>query len=164
MDRIREFDELYKDVDKDWMVANTVMNCIFVPLIFMLFMLPVDAFEGDDRSVLIMSAILPCILCSFKITGYVQIKDNGKLSNIYEKLKYIPISKKEIFMVRLNYLWKEWRKCLVIIFIAQMLGAIIAQHISIWNFVYIAATGLIFFLNGLLLVLPKGHERIRKTN
>jgi len=30
MDRIREFDELYRDVDKDWMVANTLMNCIFV--------------------------------------------------------------------------------------------------------------------------------------
>lgn len=163
MDRIREFDELYKDVDKDWMVANTLMNCIFVPLIFMMFMLPVDEFVGENRSVLLMAVVLPCILCSTKITGYVQIKDNGKLSNIYEKLKYIPISKKDIFMVRLNYLWKECRKCLIIMFIAQMFGTIVNQHISIWNFLYVASGGLIFFLNGLILLLPKGHERIRKV-
>lgn len=162
MERIREFDELYKDVDKDWMVTNTLMNCIFMPLMFMIFMLPIDEFVGENRITLLMSVMVLCTLSSAKISRYVQIKDNGKLSNIYDKLKYIPISQKDIFMVRLNYLWKECKKCLIIIFIAQMFGAIVYQHISIWNFVYVIVGGLIFFLCGLSYLLPKGFENIRK--
>lgn len=162
MDRIKEFDELYKEVDKDWMVVNTLMNCIFMPLLFMVFMLPIDEFVGDNKITLLTSVMVLCVLCSTKLTRYVQIKDNGKVSNIYEKLKYIPISQKDIFMVRLNYLWKECKKCLIVMFVAQMFGAIVYQHISIWNFVYVMVGGLIFFLCGLSCLIPKGLRNIRK--
>ena len=161
MERIKEFDRLYRETEKDWMVVNTMMNCILKPIIFIAMMLPIQLFTWDDSYLFSSMSMLLIIIIVIQMQQYVQIKENGKIVSIYEKLEYIPISKKDIFMARLQYLGKEWRRCMLLALIAQLIGAGFNHKVSIWNFIYIGAYGVILFLIGFCYILPIGYKKKR---
>lgn len=160
MNRIEEFDKLYGEVDRDWVLADTLINCILLPLMILSFALPIYEFTGDDKVVLIMPIMLFLMIMNIKLIRYIQVKEKGKVTNIYAKLKYIPVEPKDIFRVRLQYLWRYCKKYTIWALIAQLIGSVVFRQFSIWSFVYVIGCGAlvygVFYLN----LLPRGRERL----
>lgn len=72
----------------------------------------------------------------FHLSPYLQIKDKGKQIPIYEKLKWMPVSKKDVIKVRQSYLLQFCIKVGIIIFFGQQLGALLSGCFNLMNICY----------------------------
>ncbi|MFA9375784.1 MAG: hypothetical protein ACERKZ_03410 [Lachnotalea sp.] len=84
----------------------------------------------------------------------MKIKENGKQITIYEKLKWVPVSKTDIFKVRLKYLIKYCIKIEIIIMILQQIGACIYKYWDITNVLYPLIIIILLVFLGILEIKP----------
>lgn len=72
--------------------------------------------------------------------------------SIYQLLKKIPVNPRDIFKVRLSYLWKMLYKRLIIFYILQLPFLVYHNKVTIVNIMYpiavivLAGVGCIFFI------------------
>lgn len=133
-EKIREFDKTWHTCVANGMEpVETLVKGAYIVFVGILMAIPYEKEWG-----LIMSFFG---LNSMAVWTYMMQKmfvtENKKSCSIYEKLKYAPVSKKEIRWVRIEYLIKFLKIPFVVAMLAQLLGAWLINHeIGIANVVY----------------------------
>lgn len=150
---IREFDQkLQKCTSKGTEPVARFVIILFEVLITLVMLIPYE--KGDIRMHAVCSLILAPWPVQMYLQPYLYVKEDGKLWGIYEKLRYLPIEKRELCRVRTEYLLRFLRIPFLCGILAQLLGCLLAgQEITLGNILCpLLATGVYPLLIGLTLI------------
>ena len=79
------------------------------------------------------------------ITPYLHFTEKGKVTKLKEKLKYLPVSRKQLRLYRLRRLWVFSLKLFAVYFLLQLFFTLVTYHeLTLGNFLYPLLCGLIF--------------------
>lgn len=140
--RIREFDkELFSYTGQiAWFLPG-----IFTFLLMILMFIPVQELAKGDSIIYMWAAMCAIWISIFVLQPYMFTTEPfagapQKIHRTYDKLKYLPVSKKQYNLVRLGYLFRyTWKLTVVGMFIQCLPAALIAGYMDIWNVLYVIA-------------------------
>ena len=148
---VRTFDEkLCKYTSNGMEPVEKLFTGFFIVILAMIMLFPYDSGNKGVALSFLGFGILPV---SLALGPKVNVTENGKQKSIYQKLKYLPISKKEIRRVRMEYVVKFLRIPLMVALAAQLIGAwAFNGRIGIENIIYpLVAQGALPFVLGILM-------------
>lgn len=156
---MEEFDKKIIEQEEFNIVLGKFLRYIIEFICFLLATIPIQELYQEGffhRSVMFSGMFL--FLCPyFYLQPYIQIREQGKVVSIYKKLKYMPISSKDIFLSRWKYLMRYARKMGSVLLVCQLIGAFVSyKEISIWNIIYpIFVTGITVVFSGFFVIYKK---------
>lgn len=130
MEQVKSFDRMRKKLDDYYFLMYKVIKNIllFIGCAFML--LPVSdgdmTFYSCGIYILSMAAVV-------HLAPYQVVREKEKVSSIYEKCKWLPVSRKAVRKVRREYLFQFSIKVGIAAFLCQLFGAALSGKIGIWN-------------------------------
>lgn len=145
--------ELLRAFDKE-LFSYTGQIAWFLPAIFsfMLLVIMCIPFQEikNEGSIIGITGMLTLFTAFYVLAPYIFSNDSftpqQPKSPTYEKLKYLPISKKQYIFVRMEYVFRFFRRLTIIALILHCSISVFAYHtITIENILYILV---------ILLVLP----------
>lgn len=148
---VRAFDEkLHSYVSNGMEPVEKLGKGFFLVFMAMVMFLPFDMEETGLWIMLFGFGVWPV---SIALMSKINVTENGKQKSIYQKLKYLPVDKKEIWHVRIEYVVKFLKTPIIVALVAQVIGAwAFNGRIGIENIIYpLVAQGLIPLLFGLLM-------------
>lgn len=154
--QIREFDkELFSYTGQIAWLLPGIFSFIALILLFV----PVQELESGDRALYMWGPMSAIWISFFILQPYLFTTEPfaGSRQNIhktYDKLKYLPVSKKQYELVRLGYLFRyTWKLTAVGMFLQCLSAAWIAGYADIWNILYVIVVLLLTpLLTGWLLI------------
>lgn len=137
---LREFDKkLYEYTGK----MATIRNIVVIAMVIMFMWFPIQILMEDDFKIVIFYQIIwGCITAHLFLDNYVNATESmsavkrGKVSDVYEKLKYVPISRKQYKSVRMGYLNNYLLKITTVGLVIQCGISIISGDFGIINVLY----------------------------
>jgi len=148
--QIREFDtELFSYTGQiAWFIPS-----IFSFIAFILASIPIQEIEKEDRIFLLFSFLLMIWLSYFVLLPYLHTTDaftpQKKQNRTYDKLKYLPVSKKQYNIVRMEHLFHYiWKFAVIALILQCIFSLLIVKNIGLLNILYIIG---MFFLLPLLI-------------
>ena len=78
------------------------------------------------------------------IMAYLKIRDNGKPCRVYEKLKYLPVTLRQIRLFRLRKLVVFSAKVTAVFLVAQLISAFCTHEFSMATILYPVCLGFFF--------------------
>ena len=156
----RFFDKLY---DKSVLKAvSWFLNGIFLFLMMLLCMMPIQELLAEEDSPLLMPGLLTMfsfMLVNARTMPYKQYGEHQKSRMIQEILQYYPVSKKAIWKHKMSNLIPFLAKVTGVGLVLQFVVTLIAYKTISWmNFIYIIVCVFVFPLMGELL-----FDRIMKS-
>lgn len=146
METVKAFDREWKK-NNSWAFLMNRMCCILFSVCGAgLMFIPV---EKNDLDSLVWSLILMSWAVHFHITPYLKYAEEGREVSIYEKLKWMPVSRKDIFKVRREYLGKFCLRVGIAALILQQIGAALSKSWGLFNLLAPAALAVLLFLVGI---------------
>lgn len=146
METVKAFDREWKK-HNSWKFLMYRVCCILFSVFGAGIMLvPV---ERDDWSMAVWSFILLIWAVHFHIAPYLKVMEEGKEVNIYEKLKWMPVSKREVFAVRREYLAVFCLKAGAVMVVLQQIGACLSHNWGILNLLFPITETFFLFLLGI---------------
>lgn len=140
MEQIKSFDQMRKRVEDYYFLMYSVMEYIFLFIGCAFALLPVSygdmTFYSCGVFILSMASVLH--LAPFQV-----VREKGKAYGIYEKCKWLPVSRKVIRKVRREYLFQFSMKVGIGAFFCQLFGAVLSGRVGFWN---VAFPVLVWFL------------------
>lgn len=134
MEKVKKFDAELKEMYRYEFLINKILWVAFTVIGEILMMLPAEPFR---ISILLAAPSWMFLLgVHFYLRPYMFVTESGKAVSIYQKLAWMPVSKKEIWSVRKEYLNKYCRKVLVIAIILHLVGALVNHSVSIFDLLY----------------------------
>lgn len=138
--RIREFDkELFSYTGQiAWFLPG-----IFSFLAMIMIFIPVQV--PDSKGFYIYEPMFTIWISVFVLQPYLNTTEpfagaRQKIHRTYDKLKYLPVSRKQYNLVRLGYLFRyTWKLTVVGMFIQCLSVALFVGYVDIWNVVYVMA-------------------------
>lgn len=144
--------EAVKTFDREWKKHNSwnflmyrVCCILFSGLGASLMFIPV---EKNDLYPFVWSLILLSWGLHFHLMPYLRYTEEGREVSIYEKLKWMPVSRKDIYKVRREYLAKYCLKAGAAVLILQQIGAGLSKSFGIFNLLAPTALAVLLFLIG----------------
>lgn len=104
--------------------------------------------EKSDPYSFVWSFVLMSWAMHFHINPYLRFTEEGREVKIYEKLKWMPVSRKDIFKVRREYLVKFCLKAGIAALVLQQIGAGLQKSFGISNILAPTALAVLLFLLG----------------
>lgn len=157
MDRVREFDEKLLSMDSDKVLIRRMAAYFFEFLTSI--MVVVFCNESNWQTSHWVIAICYSFAIQLHIDVYMTIYENDLIIgeerhsiSIYQLLKKFPVNPKDIFKVRVIYLWKILYKRLIILYVIQLFFIALNNKVTIINIVYpitvlaIAGVSSMFFI------------------
>lgn len=141
MDKIRKFDEAFKNTYRDVFLMGKMAACILcgIGLLFMLF--PIGVMDHMPGSM-----CLGCFVCAQGVMQYMQayyrIKEKTAIAAIYKKLEFMPVTKAQIRKARCAYLNQICIRLGAAAFVIQQLVSLLSGSFG-WKSV-LFATGWAF--------------------
>lgn len=150
---IREFDRKLQQCTSKGMEPVTKF-CIILFEVFVTLIMLIPYEKGDVQVYVLCGLVLAPWPVQMHLAPYLHVTENGKTCSIYEKLRYLPVDRKELWRVRMEYLLRFLRIPFLCGMLAQLLGCLLAgQGITIGNIVYpFLVTGAYPLLIGLVLI------------
>ncbi len=143
MKKIEAFDAELKEQYKYEFLMSKVLWIILVGLGTFFMLIPVQAIW--EESLFLIGVMLPMAGTSFWLRPYMVITEKGKIISVFQKLKWTPISKKEIRVARIKYVSEFCLKVLVVAMILQQISAALSGTFGIVSLLYpIIVWGLIW--------------------
>ena len=155
--------ELFRKFDKElftytgqitWFPAG-----IFSFICLVLQAIPVQELQNDSSNIWLCvcmftiwipySVLLPYINMTEAFTPY------QRRNRTYDKLKYLPVSRKQYRTVRMGYLFRYvWKLTVAGLAVQCTFAMAILKHLDIWNIIYVVAILFVFplFLGWLMLL------------
>lgn len=155
-EKVKNFDRLLeKYEDYNFVIAKFIKYLLEGILIWMM-LVPVQEIDRELRSVCFLGGSLSAVAVSIYLANYITVKEGEKTSDVYQKLKYIPVSAEDIFCRRFGYLFHYCKVKLVICLGMQIFMALLLCHsLSIWNVLYpVFWVAAVTFLPGLFVIFP----------
>lgn len=141
MDKVREFDEKILRMDSDKILLRRMAAYFFEFLIGIAVLL--FCYESNWQAMHWVVAVNYSFAIKIHIDVYMIIYEEQHSISIYQLLKKIPVNPRDIFKVRLSYLWKILYKRLVIFYILQLPFLAYHNKVTVVNIVYpIAVIGI----------------------
>lgn len=150
---IREFDKkLQQCTAKGMEPVAKFFIILFEVLITLIMLIPYE--RGDIKVHAICGLTLVPWPIQMYLAPYLHVTENGKVRSIYEKIRYLPVERKELWRVRMEYLLRFLRIPFLCGMLAQLLGCLLAgQGITIGNILCpLLVTGAYPLLIGLTLI------------
>lgn len=147
MEAVKAFDREWKRHNSWSFLMNRTCNILFFVLGAGLMLIPV---ERNDLDCFVWAFILLSWAMHFHITPYLRYTEEGREVNIYEKLKWMPVSKKNIFKVRREYLGSFCLRAGIAALILQQIGAALSKSWGIFNLLAPVALAVLLFLMGMV--------------
>jgi len=161
MEQVKTFDMQLKKVDYDKFVMSKLLYLLMSGCAALLMIIPIE--KTDDMDVVhIVPLLLYGMAAYYYLMPYMVITEKGRMYTIYEKLRYVPVSKKEIRTVRMGYLRKFCIVVCVINLIAGQLGMLTVEGWRISSVIYPALVAILVWLMGLSFVYVPGLRRKRR--
>lgn len=156
MDRVREFD---RKVRQDREYAEWFYK---VPMWFAegmaLFMICFVQSE-NIKMIFIWMMCYGSFVCT-DLNMYAGMYEKGKNISVYELLEYFPVSKKDIFRVRLGYLINKMKKHIWVMYLFQVIYIVGEKKIGVENFLIPLITVGITMVMGAVSMRPlRGRKR-----
>ncbi|MCI8407762.1 MAG: hypothetical protein HFJ09_00595 [Lachnospiraceae bacterium] len=141
MDRVREFDEKLLSMNSDKVLIRRIVAYFFEFLICIMFVAFCD--ESSWQTMHWVIAIYYSFAIKIHLDVYMTIYENDLVIgeerhsiSIYQLLKKFPVNPRDIFKVRLFYLWKMLYKRLIILYILQLPFIVYHNKLKVVNIVY----------------------------
>lgn len=134
MKKIETFDAELREQYKYEFLMSKVLWFILGGIGTFFMLIPVQEIWED--SLLLIGFVLPMAGTSFWLRPYMVIAEKGKIVSVFQKLKWSPISKKEICMARIKYISEFCLKGLVAALILQQIGSALSGTFGIVSLLY----------------------------
>lgn len=152
--RVREFDRRWHTCTANGMEpVEKLVKWIYIVFVGILMAIPYEA----EWSLILSFFSLNSMAVWIYMLQKIKVTEDGKMHSIYEKLKYLPVSKKEIQWVRIEYLIEFLKIPLIVAVVAQLAGAWLSNHaIGVANVLYPLLTqGVCPFAVGALIIYER---------
>ncbi|MCM1256860.1 MAG: hypothetical protein NC307_03305 [Roseburia sp.] len=146
MEAVKAFDREWKKQNSWDFLMSRVCKILFSLCGAGLMFIPV---EKNDWHSFVWSLILLVWAMHFQIRPYMRYTEEGSEVSIYEKLKWMPVSRKDIFKVRREYLAKFCLKVGAVTLALQQIGACLSHSWEIFNLLAPVALAILLFLLGI---------------
>lgn len=133
IEQIKSFDRMRKKLDDYQFLLYSIGKFLFLFCGCVLMIVPVS--EGDLKFYG-LSICLLSISAIFHLSPYQVVKEKEKTIGIYEKCKWLPVSRKDIRKVRREYLFHFSVKMGIVVLLCQLFGAALAGKVGFWNVAY----------------------------
>lgn len=160
MEQLEKFNEIWIHMHKDLELSKTLTRMIILPILFLVFLLAGCSTLSEDYTLVIYCVPLLLATLHVGIQPCVHMKDNGKVVSVYEKLKYMPVKRWEIFKHLVPYVWKEAKFFTIVTALAQCISCIIERQIRWFNVLFIAGIFFVSFTIGILDILPLSVKKL----
>lgn len=167
MDKVREFDKKLLSMDSDKVLIRRIVAYFFEFLICIMFVAFCD--ESSWQTMHWVIAIYYSFAIKIHIDVYMTIYENDLMIgeerhsvSIYQLLKRFPVNPRDIFKVRVRYLWKILYKRLIILYVIQLFFIAFHSKVTIINIVYPITVIAIAGISCMLFIKPKKDSRIFK--
>lgn len=150
MEQVKKFDEIYKKQESYNFLMFKIVKYLGIILGIFLMMIPIS--EGG---VVIAFYSFACIGMgvTFYLRSYMVVFEDGKAVSIYKKLKWLPVSKKDIMKVRAGYLKDIMVKISAIVLAEQIIGLLLSETFTIFNMLYVIGVLAAVALVGVICIL-----------
>lgn len=156
MEKIRKFDEVFKNTYRDVFLMGKMGACILCGIGFIYMLVPIGVM--DDMLGIMMG--LGCFVCAEGVLMYMQaydrIKEKETMASIYKKLEFMPVTKAQIRKARCGYLNQICIRLGAVAFVVQQLVSLL-NHSFGWKSI-IFATGwgfCVWLINWIILYTQK---------
>lgn len=133
MEEVRKFDEELKKLYSYEILMGKVVWIFCVIMVCLMMLLPIQ--EGMQE-LCAVSQILLLIGVNMYMQPFMVVYENRKAVSIYQKLKWLPVEKREMKAVRRSYLNAFVGKVLIACLILQQAGALLNGSWYIGNVLY----------------------------
>lgn len=155
-EKIKNFDKKREQYE-DYNIVITkfiryLIEIIWAPML----MIPVQEFGKDWKILFFCGWPLSFTAIAIFLSNYMNILQGGRETvSIYTVLKYTPVDMREVFYVRLGYLYHYCKKKLLLYLLFQVTASlIIVKTLSIWNILLpIFWVGIASFLPGFMIII-----------
>lgn len=147
MEAVKAFDREWKRHNSWDFLMSRVCCILFSVFGSGIMLIPI---EKDERYPFIWSLLLLIWAVDFYIRPYLRYTEDGRAVGIYEKLKWMPVSRKDILKVRREYLAKFCLKVGAVILVLQQIGACLSRSWWIFNLLAPIAMTVFLFLVGMV--------------
>lgn len=161
MDKYKEKEvrELIREFDKKLLEAREYDSWLYkVPLYFYELISITLSFTSDMDIMFWVGMMNYAFSISFEMRSYLKFQGQS----VYELLSYYPVTKRDIFLVRLGYLKDKMIKRLVFLYLIQLPWMVYHRGVTENNIVIPIALVFTALLCGIVEILPgmrKGEER-----
>lgn len=145
MEAVKAFDREWKRHNSWDFLMSRVCCILFSVFGSGIMLIPI---EKDERYPFVWSLFLLLWAVYLHIRPYLRYIEDGIEVSIYEKLKWMPISRTDILKVRREYLAKYCLKVGAAILILQQIGAVLFKSWGILNLLAPIALTVLIFLVG----------------
>lgn len=146
MEAVRKFDEGLKKLYSYEILMGKVVWIFCVIIVCLMMLLPIQ--EGMHEICVVLQILL-LIGVNMYMQPFVVVYENRKAVSIYQKLKWLPVEKREIQAVRRSYLNAFVGKVLIACLILQQAGAWLNGGWYIGNVLYPAGICAFAWLMGM---------------
>lgn len=116
----------------------------FMELLFgVLMAVPYQEVKKDPQ-MLILMLLFGYLGTMFYIGPYLSYRENGKMTSIYEKLKYLPVDYREIQKMRVCYMSKYVMKTGLVLMLFQFATSKFSGTFAMENIVYVVVIGILW--------------------
>ncbi|MFW5630493.1 MAG: hypothetical protein ACOCNB_06875 [Acetivibrio ethanolgignens] len=123
MESVRKFDAMLKEKESEtFTIAAAVMWILVLPMVIMM-TFPFEAKELGITHLMVIYIIGMALI--MYLQPYMYIKENGKVRKIYAVLEEMPVTWKDIYRVRREYLDKFCLRTGVVFVACQLLTALL---------------------------------------
>lgn len=155
--------ELLRAFDQE-LFTYTGQIAWFIPgilsfILLILLAIPLQEFQNDDSTVILYICLFIILIPYFVLLPYTDTIDtltpHQKRNKTYNKLKYLPVSKKQYKRVRMEYLFRFFWKFAIAGLAVQCIFALaVTKSFSLWNVLYIAAVSFVLpLISGWLMLI-----------
>lgn len=151
--KVREFDkELRKLYDYDFLMARYLgwFLCVMGAMCTMCTMPEV----GSDK--LDATSLVPFVIDSMAITvyfrPYLSVNESGSFVPIYEKLRYMPVTRRDIALVRMKYLNEFCVRMLLLHLVAGQFAMLFETKWHLLSIVYPFLLSALLWLGGMVTI------------
>lgn len=153
MDKIKKFDEQMTRDDEYKFMMGKVMTGVLAVMAVLFNLFPYKGFGDTDLElIMFVMFILENTAVYSYIRPYISINEKNKMISIYEKLKWMPVSKREIQAVRMEYLNELCIKIGIANIILHQAGGLIGGNWGLHNIVFPVVFSIVIWLTGVLYV------------
>lgn len=163
-DKVKAFDrKLIKKESYSFLIAKVLVGLLSGMGILMMLIMPIQ-YRKDFPQLPVMIFLISGMPITVYMANYMRIPENGQIKSIYTILKWMPVSCRDIYQVRLEYVISYCIKLTAALTAAQLLSAAVYKDITIWNILYPMGMGLLIFLEGWLSIYPWEYYRLLKKS
>lgn len=165
-EKVKDFDRKLEKYEDFNILMGKVCRFLFEGIWSIILMIPIQEYDRKMRVVIFMGLMFSFWSIFLYLNVYIYARETtGQAMPMYRKLRYFPVSLKEVFLVRFHYLWRYCKIKLTVYLLLQAgVAFLMLRTLSVWNVLYPLLWVMIGnFLPGVFMIFPWKMNAIHMT-